>query len=396
MKYLKNRFSLVYYLLFTLLLLLYSFNKFIVLNNSFKIFYFLIPFLYFIYLVKQKYKIAYEIKILLFFIIIQLFSLINTFIFYPEVIDIVSFYFFREIIIVILLIPIYGFYFHNRKFFDQLLLFIAAVVAISNLLYYFLFYDFSVRFQGVFGGANEFAYMMVFLIYIIYYCLYMYKLKFKLFWVIILIILHLLVLVTLSRTAILGLIIFYIIAFPYFYKKFNLWKKILLFVMVIIFFILVNKYFFEAIELLFERFTNSEGLTSLESRKWEILAAINMLSAHPITIIFGNGTGITSSSIFITFYNGLGGGLGTRVHNAYFSLIVENGIISLLIFLYFAFYILKKIFLLKNEFKYVILGFFIFTLFFLGAIYLFYFLPFWLALFLIMSHIKIFNIRIKK
>jgi O-antigen ligase len=397
MKILRLYTSTAYYLLFFILLFLYSFNKFSTLSNGFKIYYFLIPILYIVYIFKQKYNIPYAIKILLFFISIQFLSLVNTFIFHPDVVNIVSFSLFREMIIVALLIPVHSFYFYHRKFFDYLLLVIAGVVAISNLIYYFTFYDFSGRFQGIFGGANEFAYMMVLLIYVIYYNFYRYShIKFKLFWISILVILHLLVLVTLSRTAIIGLVVFYIFSFPYFHKTLKLWKKILLILIIILLGIYVYELFFKTFELLFNRFTNSEGSSSLGSRMWEILAAINMLNENPWTIIFGNGTSITGSSIFITYYDGLNGGLGTRVHNAYFALIVENGIVSLLVFLYFIFYMIKKILYLKNVFKYVLLGFFMFSIAFLGTIYLFYFLPFWLALFLMVLHTKILDDKDRK
>jgi len=391
---LKIKFSIenIYFLFFFLFLTMYSFNKISTLTSGIKIYYFFIPILYIVYFVRSKLIISSSIKILLLFMSLQFLSLINTFIYHPSVLENVLFNLIRETVIILLLIPLYSFYLKKEKLFNTLLLFIALEVALSNLIYYIYFYDFAGRFQGMFGGSNEFAYMMVLLIYIIYYNFYKYpKLKLKFIWIIILLILHAMVIVTLSRTAILGLIIFYIFSFPYFHTKFKYWQKVLILIIMGLIIIYTYDFFSKTFELLIDRFTNSEGSNSLGSRMWEILAAINMIEENPFSIILGNGTSITSSPIFLKYYSGLTGGLGTRVHNSYFALIVENGIVSFSLFLFFIFHILKKIYFLNDPFKYVILGFFIFTISFLGTIYLFYFLPFWFALFLIVAHIKFLN-----
>jgi len=77
-------------------------------------------------------------------------------------------------------------------------------------------------------------------------------------------------------------------------------------------------------------------------------------------------------------------------------MIVENGLFSVFSFVYVIYFLLKQIYFMKDDFKYVILGFTIFTISFLSTIYLLYFLPFWMALFMISAHINILNNKDKR
>jgi O-antigen ligase len=295
-----------------------------------------------------------------------------------------------------MLIPLYGFYIKDDRLFNIFLLIYATEVSFANIYHYFFIYDFADRFEGTFGGSNEFAYMLVSLIYFVYYSFYrLQNIKMKWLFTIALILLHIVVLITLSRTAILGMFIFYFFAFPYFHRHTPKWKKIMIVVAFLSLFIFALDSLGKTAELMVERFTGERGASSLGSRTFEMLAGVNLLAEHPLTVVFGNGMSISGSEIFPAFYRGMGG-LGTRIHNSYFAMITENGLFTIFSFAYFIYFILKQIYFLQDDFKYVILGFTVFTISFLSTIYLLYFLPFWMALFMISAHINILDRKNKK
>ncbi len=387
---LKYDLRTIYLSTFFIMLLLYGLNK-VLFIGGLKLFYLTIPMLYSIYLFKYEFEITKEIRVLLFFVLALSISTINTLIFHEGGLHAVLMNLQRLYIVLLMLIPLYGFYIKDDKLFNIFLVIYAAEVSFANIYHYFFVYDFADRFEGTFGGSNEFAYMLVSLIYYVYYVFYRIpNIKLKWLFTIALILLHIVVLITLSRTAILGMFIFYFFASPYFHRHTEKWKKVMIVVAFLSVFLFALDSLGKTAELMIERFTGERGASSLGSRTFEMLAGINLLAEHPMSVLFGNGMSISGSEIFPDFYRGMGG-LGTRIHNSYFAMIVENGLFSVLSFAYLMYFILKQVYFMKDDFKYVILGFTVFTISFLSTIYLLYFLPFWMALFMISAHINILN-----
>jgi len=380
----------IYLFAFFVMLMLYGVNKVLALG-SLKLFYVMIPLLYSIYFLKYDFEVSKGIRIIFIFIFAISISMVNTMIFHIDALGHVVGNLLRLYIVILMLIPMYGFYVKDDRLFNIFIIIFAAEMAFANIFHYFFVYDFADRFQGTFGGANEFAFTLVSLIYYTYFSFYRTpNLKMKWLFIIALILLHVVVLFTLSRTAILGTIIFYFISLPYFHKHVANWQKIVIFIFIFIGIIVAVNTFEKTIELMIERFTGEKGAGSIGSRYYEIMAGINLLADNPISVIFGTGMSISGSEIFPDFYRGIGG-MGTRIHNSYSSMIIEDGLFTMFSFIYFISYTLKKIFLLKDDFKYVMLAFMTFILIFLSTIYLLYFLPFWLALFMITAHIDILN-----
>ncbi len=384
----------IYLTSFFIMLLLYGLNKVLAIG-SFKLFYLMIPVLYTIYLVKYQFVVTKEVRIILIFILFISTSIINTMIFHTDALSHVVGNLIRLYLLILMLLPMYGFYIQNDRLFNIFILIFAAEMSFANIFHYFFIYDFADRFQGTFGGANEFAFTLVSLIYYTYYSFYRTPdLKMKWIFVLALILLHVVVLFTLSRTAILGTIIFYGISLPYFHRHVANWKKILIFVFIFIGIIFAINTFEKTIDLMIERFTGEKGAGSIGSRFYEIMAGINLLADHPMSVIFGTGMSISGSEIFPAFYRGIGG-MGTRIHNSYSAIIIEDGLFALFSLIYFIVHILKEIYFMKDDFKYVILAFVTFIIIFLSTIYLLYFLPFWMALFMISAHVNILNNKSK-
>jgi O-antigen ligase len=392
----KNK---LFFLFFSNFLIIYGFNNLEVVENYKLTFISLLPIFLFIILIKN-YKFDYELKLTILIITFFLLSTINTLLYYDDAINTVLFANIKIFIIIILFILFNHFYDKREYSFDKYIIYITMVFMVSNLIYYFYFYDFMGRFEGTFGGSNEFAYLLVFYIYLIYYYFFKYKnnnILIKTILIFSLLGLHLLIIITLSRGAIIGLIIFYLFSIFYFNKRIQLWKKIVGIVIIIFIFIQFFSLFEKSITLLEQRFINKEGESSLNSRIHEINAGWELINQNYKIILLGAGTSITSNENFYKrFYLNSSKNITVkRIHNTYIALFIENGVISLFLFVYLLAITTKNILTSSSTFKYVMLGYIFFTIFFLNFIYLIYFLPFWFSILLINIHAKNINTNTK-
>jgi len=381
----NNNLSKIYILSFSVMLILYGFNN-IDLTPGIKLMYLILPMLLSIYLFKHSFIISSELRIIIILVTSMLLSTINTLIFNPDGMQTVILADAKLVIILLLLIPFYGFYLTNATLFNATVPYIAFIFMLSNVVYYFIYYDFSARFEGLFGGANEFAFFIILYIYLMYYNIFHHN-KNNILNIVTLVGLHLLVFVTLSRGAMIGLVIFYLIAYPYFKHVISLRQKAILIFLIIILVFLSMERLNKSIELLERRFTGGEGSHSLSSRVNEINAGFRFLDKHVLTVLLGNGTSISSSpEVYKKYYKQ--GQDFHRIHNSYFAIILENGLISFSIFIYLLLSLLNRIYRLNDRYKYVIFGYLFFILFFMFFIYMLYFLPFWLGILMINLHIK--------
>ncbi len=380
----------IYPLIFSLFLILYGFNKVLIVGGV-KLFYLFVPVLISYIFIVKKFIIPRELKIILLISFVMILSVVSTLVYYPDALKTVIFANIRVFLIFLILIPFYTIYLENPHRIDRYLPLVIFVFMVSNIVHYFFFYDFSDRFEGVFGGANEFAAMLIFYIYVSYYLLSKSPGKFyKMLLLISLLGLHLLVFVTLSRGALIGLGLFYLFAGFYFKQSLSSGQKKFVLLVVVLLGLVSLNFLTQSAELFAKRFTGSEGKHSLESRSHEIEASFNMLSEHIDTIVLGNGTSISSDMYtFRNFYDDKNYDVrAMRIHNTYIALLTENGILVLMLFLYYLFEVARKAWKCANPFKYAILGYGAFSMFFMLFIYMFYFLPFWLGLFLIDLHLK--------
>jgi len=130
------------------------------------------------------------------------------------------------------------------------------------------------------------------------------------------------------------------------------------------------------------RFINLTYDASALSRIYEIQSGVNFFIMHPFRAFVGIGTGVTGlmgywQSFIVTV------GRDTRIHNTYVALLIENGVFGFSFFMTALFTIFRKILKLPRIIKGPILGLFLANLTSALFIWNVYFLPFWLAVFII-------------
>lgn len=386
----------IYLLILGILIILYMLNTFLEIGGV-KVFNFLIPFIFLYYLFNPIIKVNNELIILFLFL---LFIFISIFCGEYNEIDsnILLHNAFRIGVIFFILFPLYYCYPYNYKLFDKLFLLSIVFTVLSNLTYYFLYYDHINRFRATFGNPNEFSLVLVFMIYFMFYYIKMYGLSFKRKFIrsvsIVLLILglNLLVLITLSRSGIIILGVFYIFYIFSIRKSIKIYGKICIFIFCTIILITLSYYFSKQIGLLITRFTDSEGTVSSHMRLDQINAGINLLIKHPLQIILGSGIASTEDTEwFKNFYDISYQYFPHRIHNTIFSVLIENGVIGVILFIYYNLIVLIKIIKSKSNFKYAVLGIFIAIFLYSQAAYILYFFPYWLGMILISLQIDRLN-----
>lgn len=387
----------MFLLSFSILWILYSLNQFAIVSGV-KVFMLFIPSVLLVYLY-QNIKLTIESKILLIFLLFIFFNqFLNIFDSNSNIITVLTNNV-RLVSVLLLVIPFYYLYNKNYKLFDNLFIISILIVIVSNFYYYFTIYDHYERFRGTFGNPNEFALFLTFLIYFVLYYSNIYNINFKkkfflkLFLMILLIAASLLILISLSRSGIIIMLILYLFYYISIRKSIGFLSKLFLFFILILVLTYLYQIFSQEFLLLIERFTDSEGSVSTKTRLEQILAASNALNDNLPHILFGNGTGITSDANWFGRYyetNSLNEVL--RIHNSFMSLLVEDGIVGLGLYILFHLIIFIKIFNLNNSLKYLLLGYFLGAVLYSQMAYIVYFFPYWLSMVILSLHAE----RLKK
>ena len=378
----------IYLLTFGGLWILYVLNEFAIIYNI-KIFNILIPMVLSVYLYK-KLSINTEIRILLLFIlslfISQFLSTFNSQLDQAIIIPSTM----RIIVILFLLIPFYTIYKMNSKLFDNIFIFSIFIILVSNFYYYFYLYTHMERFRGTFGNPNEFALLLSFSSYYLLYYMYIYpvKPKLKILLITMLGLSMILVLITLSRSGIIILLFLYLFYYLAIKKSLSFFKKIILLILVISVLYLIYITFSSEFLLLIDRFSGAEGKSSSNMRNIQNAAAIQTLHDNSIIQwLFGNGTSASSSlDWFSKYHTNFSSQVVHRIHNSLIALLVENGLIGLGLYLFLHLIIFFKLFKLKNQYKYLLLGYLLGAIMYSQMAYIVYFFPYWLSLIIISIH----------
>ena len=383
----------IFLLSFSILWILYSLNQFAIVSNI-KVFMFFIPSVLLVYLY-QNIKLTIESKILLTFLLFIFFNqFLNIFDSNSNITTVLSNNA-RLVSVFLLIIPFYHLYSKNYKLFDNFFIISILIVIVSNFYYYFSIYDHYERFRGTFGNPNEFALFLTFLIYFILYYFNIYDINFKkkFFLMILLIAASLLILISLSRSGIIIMLMLYFFYYISIRKSMGFLSKLFLFFILVLVVLYLYQIFSQEFLLLMERFSNSEGSISTKTRLEQILAASNALNDNFLHILFGNGTGITSDANWFGRYyeiNSLNEVM--RIHNSFMSLLVEDGIVGLGLYILFHTIIFVKIINLNNSLKYLLLGYFLGAILYSQMAYIVYFFPYWLSMVILSLHAE----RLKK
>jgi len=384
-----------------ILLNLYVLNLFATINGI-KIFNTVVPIVLMVYLYYLKIKLNNEVKLFVMLLMLIALNQVSSLFFNSDISVVLSFNI-RWMVILIILIPLYGLYKKNYKLFDNMIILAILITTISNFYFYFYFFDHMSRFRGTFGNPNEFSLLLTFMTYFILYYIYIYNIKFKknlikkFFLISLLLSVNLLILITLSRSGIIILLIFYIFYYFAIRKEMNLLYKFILIFMIVGGLTLIYNNFTLEFELLFDRFTNSEGSVSSDTRYEQISAGINAIENNPYSLILGIGTGSTSDPIWFGQYflvNSIDSIM--RVHNSLFSLLLENGLIILVVYITLHILIFRKIFMLSSKFKYSLIGYLFAAFLYSQAAYIVYFFPYWLGLIMLSQHADRIKVKIKE
>lgn len=129
----------------------------------------------------------------------------------------------------------------------------------------------------------------------------------------------------------------------------------------------------------------SVGNESLESgsdsRISQLYGGFNILRFHPEYALLGIGIGNSNPAVHDYRYAGYV--TDTRIHNTFISILVEQGVISFV--LYFIMYIYQGHLLIKKR-RYISLGLMIGTLLSINTIYVLCFMPYWIITFYIANN----------
>jgi hypothetical protein len=193
----------------------------------------------------------------------------------------------------------------------------------------------------------------------------------------------LLLLTTFSRAGIISLLIFFISIFIFLPVK--IYKKVLvslsLLVAISAFTPFIN--YLTIMSLRFDMSNNLNEYNAAMSRVREIKAGFNLLINNPHTLFLGSGFGTTELEYFKKYFS-FDTPFTARIHNTPFALLVENGLIGVLILGIIVFNILHRLYKQKNDnVSFIIISLIISEIVLSLSVWLLYFLPFWLAEFVL-------------
>jgi len=195
-----------------------------------------------------------------------------------------------------------------------------------------------------------------------------------------------LLLTTFSRAGIISLSVFFISVLLL--NRIKAYKKLFLLLISLVLFIKVISLvpFKNYLTIMSKRFDVSSNLNeynSAISRVREMKAGLNLLINNPHTIFLGSGFGTTEFEYFKKEFSS-DAPITPRIHNTPFALLVEDGIIGIFILTIIFFNILHKLYKQKHDnVSFVVISLIISETVLSMSVWLLYFLPFWLAVFIL-------------
>jgi hypothetical protein len=130
------------------------------------------------------------------------------------------------------------------------------------------------------------------------------------------------------------------------------------------------------------RFFSESEVQGGMSRIYEMLAGINNIAEYLPLSLIGCGLGSTEVTSFFSSFFPTYASITPRVHNTYFSVLVENGILGFMLFIFILYKNFKILFRLKNKYP-EFFALFIASLINSLFIWNLYFLPFYVIVFYI-------------
>jgi O-antigen ligase len=381
----KNK---VYTLLFGLFILAFMLNSVTIINL--KLFYLLIPIIFTYYLGIKNIRIYPENKLSFLFLMSSILSLLFPLFEYNYILLNHTFLVIIDLLIVFLLMLIFSNVIEIKYFriFSNI-----SIVSTFILLIDFLILHTGSRYQAFFNDPNYLNILLLLFLFIIIFDFentndMLFLRKTIVF--ISIILLLLLSIVTASRSGILGIFVFLSFYLLHLLKKYRLeliFKKIVLLILIFILifsFNIINIQ--DQVNYVISRFFAGVGNSDYGSaymRIIEIKNGFNLIKKNPMIFLFGSGIGTTNLtewysnfSIDPTFHT-------TRIHNTIIGILVEQGIISLIIFIFFNFYLFILIWKKNNVNKFLFLGFLFGQLFISFFIWTVTFTPFWISFFIL-------------
>lgn len=344
-----------------LAVLLFLFNLNSINIKGIKVFYLIIPFILIYFLLKKKINLYLENKLFFLFVFLSFISAFTGFINNESSLS-------KDVIfesLILLLIGIICLFVTNVITIRHIEIYskISIILSLIFFIDYLKNFD-GYRYQGFFNDPNYFNSSILLLIFFNIMCFEIINSNIKkniiFFSNLILIFVSI---STASRSGILGLSIFMVFYILYIltHKGYlHLLKSLIMIIIVTIFiynFDLMNikSNFSYLVERILMKSSNDSG--SAMMRFSEARNGLNLMKENPISLILGNGTGVTTNINWFSNYVVSLISHVTRVHNTYMALLVENGILGLFTFLLTIFTpLILTIKNLKNDYKYIYIG----------------------------------------
>lgn len=208
------------------------------------------------------------------------------------------------------------------------------------------------RFTGTFEDPNYYGGLIILFITVFLIKIFIAKSKFVIVYWILILSSFLILLFTFSRSVYLSFLVFLIVLFFFYYKNFVRKPLVIFLVFIVSIFsiFIVFKLILPMVNLepflkyIEWRFFSESEIAGGMSRLYEILAGCNLFfSEFPLSII-GVGTGSTEThSFFSKYIHYYTINIEPRIHNTFVSILVENGVVGVIIF----------VFLLKRNYDYI-------------------------------------------
>lgn len=281
--------------------------------------------------------------------------------------------------------------FKSIKIFSNISIIITCILSFD----FFINFD-GYRYQGFFNDPNYFnsAILLLIFINIIELNNNICNLK-KIILMISIILLTFLQIATASRSGIFGILVFWLFILKYSKDK----KGIIclctyLGVIVTVIYICYDANLFNiqhTVKYLIERILmkSNNDYGSAMMRFSEMYNGLNIIAIYPLALFIGIGTGSTTMVKWFSKF-AVNDDYITRIHNTYVSVLIENGILSLIVFIMLIIFILRLLTKSKNEYKYIYFSLLSSQLIMSGFIWTIDFIPFWISIYIIckLSRIK--------
>lgn len=273
------------------------------------------------------------------------------------------------------------------------------IISLAGILYIpFSFYELIntqsigiYRYTSTFSDPNYYGILVLLFMTAFLLKIFVFNSKIAFLYLILFIMCIFVLFFTFSRSVYLSLLVYFISLFYIgrrdYIKKFSKYFSIIFLTMIIFIYLSVNRYGIfnldRIISFLEWRFFSKSEIESGFSRLNEIVAGINfMTSEFPLSLI-GTGTGSTEVHAFYSQYYITFTLIEPRIHNTFFAVLIENGIVGFLLFIFLLYRSFMRV--RKHDSKIKPYSMALFLSFLASSMFIWnlYYLPFYIAIFYI-------------